>query len=358
MKIVLHENGYYYARLKGKKNPIGLRTKSLSEAKSRAKEMKLEEMESADRIGILSGAAMQIIRSGKRITVDNAIASYVDAMRVDGYAITSIMRDELRLKQWASDMKIGGLMVSAIERKHIDDHVNVVNDTKWTTRKRNLAAIQGFYRFCLHSGWTFENVAAQVSVRRDTLTQAQLLPKEISPFTEEEIRLILSNLEPGSFWHVAVLLGWYCGLRMGDICKLEHASIRGNMLRIVTGKAGTEVLHELPEEALRSLAAVVPEGGRHKIYVFPDRAEQTDAPYGKSALSHQFARLCERLGLEGRHFHALRHSFALRRKAQEKRKIFLEMLEQLSDKSVMDALGHKALASTKVYLNHGKAPMP
>lgn len=353
MKIILNENGYYYARLKGRKNPIGLRTKSLSEAKSRAKEMKLEEMESADRIGVLSAAAMQVIRSGKRITVDDAIAAYVDAMRVDGYALTSIMRDEARLKQWSSDMRIGSTMVSAVERKHIDGHVNSGDTTKWTTRKRTLAAIQGFYRFCLHSGWAFENVAAQVSIRRDTLTQAQLLPKEITPFTEDEIRLILSNLEPGSFWHVAVLLGWHTGLRMGDICKLEHASIRGNALRVVTGKAGTEVLHTLPDEALRSIAAVTPESGRHKIYVFPEQARLNVEPYGQSTLSHQFSRLCARLGLEGRHFHALRHSFALRKKATEKRAIFLEMLEQLSDKGVMEALGHKALASTKVYLNHG-----
>mgnify|MGYP002737821366 CR=1 FL=1 len=352
MKIKQGSNGYYQVFLKGQKHPISLRTKDKAQAEKVVEKMKLSELEAASRMRILTAGTVQRLLTDRKISVDDAVNSFIENMPADGYAKSSILRDSNALRMWVTRQKVGSMQISSIERRHIDAHVNAPDEAKYTSRLRRLAAIQSFFRYCLHSGWVFENPAALVSVRRDKLTQKQLIPKSVTPFTEEEVRHILANLEPGSFWHCATLLAWHCGLRMGDVCKLEHANLRGNVLRMVTGKAGTEVLHELPDEVLRSLAAI--EGERHEIYVFPDQARmQIEDPYGQSALSHQFSRLCKRLGMEGRHFHAMRHSYALRKKAQEKRAIFLEMLEQLSDKGVMEALGHKSLASTKIYLNHG-----
>lgn len=349
MKLIRRDNGYYYVRIKGQR-PKALGTKNKEEAERIAKDSKMEQVEQLGRAGLLTSDTIRRIRKCGKTKVSEAIETYRNTMRIDGYRETSIHRTVVTVRKWASDIGMENAIVSDIERKHIDAWVNPSDcDLKYSSRVRNLAALVSFFRFIHHQGWTYDNAAAGIVVRRDKLRQSHLLPKIIQPFTEDEVRKIVASQEPGSFWHFATICSWHTGLRMGDIANLEWINIQGDHIMVSTSKAQTLVQHEMTEE-LRHALSKVPQAS--KTYLFPEQAKISSTPSGQARLSNQFKRLVARLGIDGKHFHCLRHSYALRKKQSEKRAIFLEMLEQLSDKGVMQALGHKAMTSTKIYLNH------
>lgn len=348
MKLVPHPSGYIYAHPRGG-TPISLKTKDMKEAIRTAKELKLDELEQAKKLGILSASVVQSLRGAQKVTVEGAVAQYIEAMRVDGNAPTTIDRTGITLRHWIRSEKVGGLLIGAIERRHIDPWVNPTNDIKYSSRSRNLAAVNQFFKYCSHQNWLLENPAQQVTVRRDKLSQAQLVNKVTEPFTDDEVRRIVAALEPGTFWHWATLVAYHTGLRMGDIGKLEWSNIRGDSIVVCTSKTRIEVAHKMHPDVKAALSKIDRNESR---YLFPAVASLCQGK-GQSTLSHQFTRLCMKLGIEDKHFHGMRHTFALKTKQEEKRKIFQEMLEQLSTHNTMVAMGHTSPATTRIYLSHG-----
>lgn len=348
MKLIPHPNGYIYAHPKNG-SPISLKTKDMKEAIRTAKELNLDGLEQAKKLGLLSAAVVQTLRGAQKVTVEGAVAQYIDAMRVDGNAPTTIDRTGITLRHWIRSEKVGGMPIGSIERRHIDPWVNPNNDIKYSSRVRNLAAVNQFFKYCTHQNWLLANPALQVTVRRDKLSQAQLVNKVTEPFTDDEVRRIVAALEPGTFWHFATLVAYHTGLRMGDIGKLEWSNIRGDRIVVATSKTRIEVAHPMHADVKAALSKVEKGDSR---YLFPAVAARCQGN-GQSTLSHQFERLCTKLGIEGKHFHGMRHTFALRTKQEEKRKIFQEMLEQLSTHNTMVAMGHTSPATTRIYLSHG-----
>ena len=349
MKLKAHPNGFIYAHPSNGR-PLSLKTKDMKVAQATAKALGLVDLEQAQKLRLLSASVVQKLRNEKNVTVDGAISQYAGSMEGDGYRNTSISRAESSLKHWSRTLKIGGLLIGAIERRHIDPWVNPNNNNKYASRVRNLATITAFFRYCTHSGWLLENPALGVSVRRDKLKQSQLIPRETLPFTEDEVRRIVAGLEPGTFWHLAVLVGFHTGLRMGDIAKLEWSNIRGDRIVVSTSKTLIEVEHPLHPDVKAALSKVERSSSP---YVFQSAAAKALVPNGQSILSHQFERILAQLNIEGKSFVSLRHTFALRTKQEEKRKIFQEMLDQLSTHNTMVAMGHASPSTTRIYLSHG-----
>lgn len=350
MKLKAHSNGFIYAHFSNG-NPVSLKTKDMKEAKQFAADLNLEAMEQAKKLGALTASVVQSLGSVKKISVDSAIEQYIEAMAVDGYRATSISRSRSTLRCWSRAMKVGNMQVATLERRHLDPWVNPLNATKYNSRLKNHAVLLAFFKYCTHQGLLIWNPALQIKVRREGLTQGQLVTKETQPFTEDEVKRIIASQEPGSFWHFATILAYHTGLRMGDIAKLEWTNIRGERIVVATSKTMIEVAHVMHPDVKAALSKV--EKGSSN-YLFPDKAATVlTATSAQSTMSHQFQRICARLGIEGKHFHGLRHTFALRKKQEEKRRIFQEMLDQLSTKGVMQQLGHTSPATTRIYLSHG-----
>ena len=354
MKIKQHKNGYYYAHpVNG--TPFSLKTKSKDEARSLIKDGGFDKAERASRLGLLTAEAYQRLTAGKRVTVAQAIEQFIDHMPMAGYTDVTVNHMRLTLAQWVREVDLSTILVSSIEARHIDPWVNKKGQLKYSTRFRNLSDIRVFLDFCSARGLVTYNPARQVDVKVEKLSQAQRLTTERLPFSDEEIEKILSSLQPGDFWHAAVLVALDTGLRLKDVALLERASLKGSKLRVATSKASAGanpvVEHELSERTLQSLDAVPAE---HRTYFFiREGCNMKVAPaVEQSRLSQQFRRLCISLGIDGKSFHGMRHTFAMRRERERRLGIFQEMAKELALRGVQADLGHASQATTKIYLSH------
>lgn len=351
MKLVVHNNGYIYAHPRGGR-PISLKTKSMAEAKEHAKRLRLDDIEQAARLGLSPASIVQRMSGQQSVATEVAVARYIKAMEIDGYSSSSIMRAEYSLRQWVRETHIEKTKVVDLRREHIDSWINADNDNKYASRVRNLAVIQAFNRFCLHNNLAFESIASRVVVRRDKLDQRKLLPKITIPLTDDEIKRVVASLPAGEFWRVATIIAYDTGLRMSDIASLEWSNIDvvNRKIKVATGKTGVIVEHGLTDAIAKELHHIE---GPSSGYLFPAQAAMAITPgHGQSALSQQYRRILARLGIEGKHFHCLRHSHSLRKRKEEKRRIVAEIIAELSEQGVQQSLGHKSRATTKIYLNH------
>lgn len=351
MRLKRHPSGYIYAYPVNKK-PFSLRTKDMAEAERTAKELKLDEMEQAQRIGMLSASAVASLRGARKVSVESAIADYLRALEANTYSRSSVTSSRFLLVRWGNKMRVLNMQIGAIERRHIDPFINSKDDTMYATRVRNFSVIRAFFRHCMAKQWIIENPAAGIAVRREGLKQSQLVPRETLPFTDEEIGKIIAKFEPGTVMHFAITCSLHTGLRLSDILKLEWRNIVGDRIVVSTSKTMALVEHKMTPELREALSHI---NRDHPVYLFPrEAAALNERTWGVSAMSHRFRRACMNLGIEGKHFHGLRHTYAVRKKQEEKKAIFMEMLEQLSNKAVQEGLGHKSPLTTKIYLDHGK----
>jgi integrase len=155
------------------------------------------------------------------------------------------------------------------------------------------------------------------AVRDDTEAQRDV-------FTQEQVQALLLAAK-GTDWEGAVLVGYYTGLRLGDVVALtwgevDTSSQRGWFLRRTTGKTKKVVLvpvHPFLQDFLNTRQGVA------RAPLFP--VLSGSKPGGNTGLSTQFKKLMERAGIKGRilrkgggaarqtsslSFHSLRHSFA------------------------------------------------
>ena len=354
MKIKQHSNGYYYAHPVNSA-PFSLRTKSRSEALKTIKETGLDKAEGARRLGLLTADAFQKLTSGKRVTIAQAADEFINHMPTSGYTDVTVRHMRTTLGMWMREVDIAGIPISSVEARHIDPWVNKKGSLKYSTRFRNLSDIRVFIDFCAARGLITHNPARNVDVKVEKLTQEQRLTTERLPFSDAEIEKILSSMSPGDFWHVATLVALDTGLRLKDVATLERASLKGNRLRVATSKASAGanpvVEHTLGERTLQSIEAIK---SKDATYLFRPEAlgmkhyQATE----QSRLSQQFRRLCISLGIDGKSFHGMRHTFAMRRERERRISIFQEMARELALRGVQADLGHSSQATTKIYLSH------
>lgn len=156
----------------------------------------------------------------------------------------------------------------------------------------------------------------------------------------------------------ASLLALYTGLRLGEICALQWQdidwsrrtlTIRRTVQRIHTpdGTSRTELLIgtpksvksrriiPMPDVLLAMLKEMMPKTSSTHIF---GQAEQPAEP---RTMQRHFDKLVKQLGLEGVHFHTLRHTFATR------------LLELGTDvKTVSVLLGHSSTRTTLEFYAH------
>jgi integrase len=145
------------------------------------------------------------------------------------------------------------------------------------------------------------------------------------PFTVDEVKTLLGKAS--GFWRVAVLTGFYTGLRISDIAEMPVGAVdfKEGMIRVKTRKTGTRVAVPIPAALAAVLKARIDELGKPgpDALLWPDYAAQTSGQR-----SGEFHKLLVAAGLadtrthrstgKGRDaaregstisFHSLRHSF-------------------------------------------------
>ncbi len=154
---------------------------------------------------------------------------------------------------------------------------------------------------------------------------------------------------------LGILIAFYTGMRIGEICALtwEDVSltegviyIRRNLQRVKTGagdvgKSSTEILVQAPKTSASFRIIPIPP----VLAPLLKKYRREDGEYiikGKKkawveprTLQYRFARILESCGIEGFHFHMLRHAFATRC-----------MDKGFDAKSLSEILGHSSVQVT------------
>lgn len=311
MKIKPNPKGVYYAHLTGS-NPINLKTRSRAEAVRLARASKLEELEFAAKAKLLTAEAVQRLTVGGKVTGEQALARWRTVCELKGLSPSTINGYEGHLRRFLSEARLSDSPVIAATIEQLDHFVNAPDAAHAGTRHNRRAALDSFFAVCAAEGYLLGNPASVVRVKYHGLTFEQKEPRQRAPFTAAELRL-LQRADLSVFWRTAVFLSLEYGLRLSDVAQLEWDSFaRADAVVIWTDKRDRRL--ELPRVAgLDAVLAEVPR--RNSRRLFPGEHALMGDPTRRATLSVYFGRILERLGITGKSFHCLRHTFATRRAA-------------------------------------------
>jgi len=190
--------------------------------------------------------------------------------------------------------------------------------------------VKSFYRWALEQGHLDSDPA--------TLLPRPKLPRRSPrPIPEQDLRVAIACAqEPLRTWFI---LAAYCGLRAGEIARMETYDIieeRGIWTLLVHGKGNRERLIPLPTAIRKGLAGYMGQPGA--MFRRPDGRPFTSEGVSEKASDHLH-------GLGQPHtLHTLRHRFATR-------------LYTLSKdiRVTQEVLGHASPATTALYVKHSQA---
>lgn len=354
MKIEKNKSGVYVARIDTAhgKRTVNLQTRDASDARKIAKDTSLAEVELIARTGKVRKEVLAQVVLGRKIRAPDAITEYESWMqtRRSDKQVSNVL---LMLRQFLREMKLEGEFVHALTENQVDKWINdPKSEAKATTRNIKLSAIRGFFDFCSIRNYAIENPAREVRVNMRTLRHEQKEAKVGQPFTEQEFNFIVAGYEQEAttlqseltsletylaaavashrhpdalqqriqkvqaqlsrnlFWRCAVQTSWHTGLRLGDICQLEWASLATPMRLIVwTEKTNARIELRL-RPSLATLLKSVPK--KDDTLVFPEEAGTYGQVNRRSNFSVEFSRFLDKLEIPNRSFHGLRHAFSSR----------------------------------------------
>lgn len=220
---------------------------------------------------------------------------------------------EGHIKRFLVITELNDRPISAASFEHVDQFVNAPDEASVSTRNMRKASLDNFFKVCTAEGLVVRNPAALSKVKLHALTFEQKEPKVREPLTDLEIDQ-LSRLE-SPFWRAACHLSLEYGLRLSDIAKLEWGSFdKPGRIIVWTDKHDRRIELPLHPDTMR-LHALTSRGanGSHPRWVFPEQSAIASDPSDRAKLSVYFSRYCRRLGITGKSFHCLRHTFATRR---------------------------------------------
>lgn len=336
---------------------ISTGTDNLEEAKSFLRSAYVRELETAGRVTKLTQEVISVITSGKKITVDYAVESWKRWLEFNTGSDKTRSNLHSLIAQWMAFSKVSGRMMNSITNEDLQPWINANDGTKKGTRKLRLSAIRNLFKFCSANGWCIGNPSMLCFVDMSKLSHDQMETKEVEPFTNMEVLQLLAyigneidyikrvqfydqrKVNRLRFWRSAVKIAWATGLRLGDICGLEWASLRDGRLTVWTDKTDTRVNFTEIDDMLSEAVADIPKNQGQ--YAFPEqRAMQTD-PERRAILSTDFKRIAAAAGIK-KSFHALRHSFITRKLAEGE-----------TPKEVSKMVGHRSEETQKIYDHNG-----
>lgn len=167
-----------------------------------------------------------------------------------------------------------------------------------------------------------------------------------SPFTREEISALIAHCTKtgNTFWRVAVILGYYTGMRLKDVIFFSRFDIRSDgYISIIpekTARTGKRVSIPIFPRLREELDKLNPEAGTG--YYFPDMVKRYNS--SRASVSKLFQNLLHDSGLyrRGLGFHSLRHTF-----------VTLAKNAGIAMEDIQAAVGHDSIALTENTYYHG-----
>ena len=307
-------------------------------------------------------------KAAKILTCSKALEHYIE-IKSASKAPKTVANNALVVRNWMKDAKLEDAAVSSVTHKHIDRWINSPRLTwKRSTRIAALGSVRAFFDFCVDHGLVERDPARQVELNYSVMTHEQKESPEKQPFTQDELEKLISALNEDwelaqtdwhtlfrdkyavLFWLIAVHLSKETGLRISDIASLEWRSI-GEVDKLVvwTEKTNKRMEFKISQTVQELIAQVPVDTGNH---IFPHQHEINQSLTRRAGLSEQFGRLCDRVGIEGKTFHSLRHYKATTAYAQlSKVELAKKLAEVLTIEQIAAMLGHSNRKTTKGYVH-------
>jgi integrase len=300
-------------RTKHGRRSINTKQTDLKKAEQFVKDARLEQAEYAALIEIATNTAAMNVIFGRVIDAKEAFALWEEHVKAIRSATTAeryrwVVHAFLALMLWPKSL-------ARVQATHIDQWINDTSKVQHaSTRKVNRAALFSFFKFCANEGWC-NNPVANVVVKLNLLPHALKEPKRRRPFTPEEFsRLIdVAKIEPMPYWHGALMIARYTGLRWGDVNNLEIDSIQSDRLIVWTDKRDKRVELPMPPE----LPPIFDMLAKHK-WNQPNKNSKPGAVFQQRPAEawgdacYDFRRLAELANLPRElTLHCLRHTYAV-----------------------------------------------
>lgn len=305
----------------------------------------IDRLQMAANAEVLTADAISRLLTGRRFTC----ADILEAWEAD--ALVHLAPDTLGgyrgiLSNWLAFCECASKPLSSVQKRDLHGFVNEPKIAAGN-RKARLAALRSYYKFASAAGYCVGNPAELIRVQTRDLLFAQLEPKETLPITEEEYRRLMASPKVPTFWRAATAIGYWLGYRLRDIACYEKASLRESVSTIYQRKTGARL--ELPlgdpllggGELIAILREVMEAAPAGSPYCFPEKRDIANNPTRRANLSVTYQKILRRHGIEGKRFHSLRHSAAMRFKK-----------DGLALEQIAERLGHKGTGVTETYTNH------
>lgn len=341
------------------------------------KSAKLEDIVALGKRNALTESTLAQFTRGtsKRMTLEGVREEWKEFMEKVGKAPRSIETCLNYYDMWLRDMKLGKLSPMEITLDHIYPFVNPVDSPlKVKTRQIRLFAIRTLFQYLLANNYCAGNPAAIVKVRKgkEILKHVQQEVKHIEAFTKPEFRRLIKHFtseilyleklirdekhdpkihKPNArldwmrFFRFASIMSWEIGLRLGDICQLEWMCFAsGGEVIVHTDKRDTRIAVPMTD-TMKAAFEQLPTGDID--YLFPVQRELILSK-SRSRPSEYFKKELNACEIEGKSFHALRHT-CIRRMKKE-----LEDGADLTSDEILEQIGrvvaHANITTTKGYL--------
>lgn len=347
MNLVKNEAGFYEVRYKDSSGKIRTKTtkqKNKDQARQFISKAKIAEMEMAAEMGILTPSVAAILVGGRKTTVEEALGPWREWREMKHHSPNSIADAETWVKAWATSEGVLNQPLMKITDKHLNRWVNSETcANKMGTRQVMLSALRSFFSFCSAKGWCLGDPSALVTVDPSILRHDQKEIYRQPIFTPDEVDHLLQatseqGRRPSFFWHAAIAIGRYTGLRLGDIASLEWSCLAvTDRIVVWTQKRDRRVSIPIVPERFAQALAEVPKTDPE--FLFPDQREIIRCPSRRALLSNQFGKLCRLCNIHGKSFHGLRATAATDL-----------AVRGVSLEDIADLLGHSRVETTGGYI--------
>ena len=234
-----------------------------------------------------------------------------------------------KFAEWADDRDI-----SSLSESDCRSFFRFLGTIKSHTHNNYLSDLSSIWRaLSLENPWG-ENLRQRLEVESK------------QPFTIDQVRELLEYCRENGerFWHTAIMISYYTGLRLKDVVMLERSQVTSDgyidLVPAKTERSHKRVRIPIRPELLQELSGIELKSLR---YYFPDQV--TAYERNRGVLTVQFGRLLKKAGQSGRGlgFHSLRHTF-----------ITEALKAGVSLKHVQAVVGHTSIELTEGTYYHGE----
>jgi|GEM_PF-1016124 len=262
----------------------------------------------------------------KEISWDEFKAKFLACLTAD-HATNTIQRNKTSFNnfdraikiRWLTDLTPEVLEEYKVIRKGMGILGNTIN--------RELIAIKSAMKKATEWGYASTNIWG--------VRKLPVVKRHPFFFSEEMLMALLSKADP--FWRVIIHIGFFAGLRMGEILNLrwEDIDFQKNFLKVTPN----EEWHPKDREA-RIIPINTTLKGCLKAWQKASPGQEKVVPWNHkpNILSGNFTRLRKRAGVPRGSLHTLRHSFASHL-----------AIQGVDLNRIREMLGHSSIVTTQIY---------